>query len=212
MTISRCTLASLRPFSAVLFAALTSTMLVSAAAPPPAATAHLMAPADLRCDHQSEPLAVADAEPGFSWMLKASAPTLHSVSQSAYEIQVAGSAQDLAAAPLWDSGIVHAGAASGIPFAGPALLPQHLYVWRVRVWDEHDRPSAWSQIAHWTQAPEWRPTWIGASTENSATDTEPLPIFRKSLALNSPVKRALLYASGLGQDEVRPQWTQGWRG
>jgi hypothetical protein len=125
------------------------------------------------------------------------------VSQSAYEIQVAGSAKQLAAAPLWDSGIVHAGTASGISYAGPALLPQHLYAWRVRVWDEHDRASAWSRIAHWTQAPEWRPTWIAASTENSATDTQPLPIFRKSLALNSPVKRALLYASGLGQDEVR---------
>lgn len=127
---------------------------------------------------------------------------MHSVSQSAYQVQVAGSDQGFASAPLWNSGIVHAGTASGVQYGGPVLLPQHSYVWRVRVWDEHDRRSAWSRTAHWTQAPDWRPQWIGASAENTDSDTQPLPIFRKTITLSNPVHRALLYASGLGQDEV----------
>ena len=170
---------------------------------PQTLAAHLQAPGELRCDHQSEPLAIADTQPDFSWQLDASSPALHSVKQSAYEIQVAASERGLTAPPLWDSGIVHTSASSGIEYEGPALLRQHSYVWRVRVWDEHDRPSAWSQVAHWIQAPDWHPQWIGAGVENTNTDTQPLPIFRKSLTLKNPIKRALLYASGLGQDEVR---------
>ena len=182
----------------VLVAILGSTTLVLAA-PPRTFDSHLLPPTALLCDRQSDPLAIADAQPDFSWQLNASSPVLHSVSQSAYEIQVAGSELGLVA-PLWDSSTVHAGTASGIAYAGPALLPQHAYVWRVRVWDEHDRPSDWSRVAHWTQAPDWQAQWIGASANS---DTAALPIFRKSLTIEKPVKRALLYASGLGQDEVR---------
>ena len=82
----------------------------------------------------------------------------------------------------------------------PTLPPQHTYVWRVRVWDEHNRPSDWSRVGHWTQAPDWHAQWIGAPVNS---DTAALPIFRKSLTIDKPVRRALLYASGLGQDEVR---------
>ena len=169
------------------------------AAPSRFADSHLLPPTALLCDLQSDPLAIADAQPDFSWQLNASSPALHSVSQSAFEIQVAGSELGLVA-PLWDSSTVHSGTASGIAYAGPALLPQHAYVWRVRVWDEHDRPSDWSRVAHWTQAPDWHAQWIGASANS---DSEAMPIFRKSLTIEKPVKRALLYASGLGQDEVR---------
>ncbi len=182
----------------VLVAILGSTTLVLAA-PPRTFDSHLSPPIALLCDRQSEPLAIADAKPDFSWQLNASSPALHSVSQSAYEIQVAGSELGLVA-PLWDSGTVHSGTASGIAYAGPALLPQHAYVWRVRVWDEHDRPSTWSRVAHWMQAPDWQAQWIGVATNS---ETEALPIFRKSLSIQNPVKRAMLYASGLGQDEVR---------
>ncbi len=191
-------LALSRRRAVVLVAILGSTAL-ALAAPSRFADSHLLPPTALLSDRQSDPLAIADAQPDFSWQLNASSPALHSVSQSAYEIQVAGSELGLAA-PLWDSGTIHAGTASGNAYAGPALLPQHAYVWRVRVWDEHDRPSAWSGAAHWTQAPDWHAQWIGASADS---DTAALPIFRKSLTIEKPVKRALLYASGMGQDEVR---------
>ncbi len=182
----------------VLVAILGSTAL-AVATPSRFADSHLLPPTALLCDRQSDPLAIADAQPDFSWQLNASSPSLHSVTQSAYEIQVAGSELGLVA-PLWDSGTVHSSAASGISYAGPTLPPQHTYVWRVRVWDEHNRPSDWSRVGHWTQAPDWHARWIGAPVNS---DTAALPIFRKSLTIDKPVRRALLYASGLGQDEVR---------
>src|SRR5580692_1131 len=79
---------------------------------------HLLRPTDLRCDDKSEPLAVADAHPEFSWQLTAASPGLHSVSESAYRIQVTADSRG-ARSPrevLWDSGIVSSSAIFGIVY------------------------------------------------------------------------------------------------
>ena len=164
---------------------------------------HLRAPAALRCDGWSAPLAVANLQPRFSWSLTAASPALHGVSQTAWQIEVAAAPHRFASAQnlLWDSGIVHSAAMSGIEYEGPALQPQHVYAWRVRVWDEHGRASAWSAVSHWTQAPVWHAHWI-ESPDASTTDA-PLPLFRRSFSFSRPVARAILYASGLGQGELR---------
>ena len=175
---------------------------VSLAASSNAPSSHLDAPADLRCDGQRDPLALAEASPMFSWKLQASSEGLHAVSQSAYRIQVA----DSGAQPrklLWDSGVVHSGATADIAYVGPAFLAQHAYVWRVRVWDEQGHPSAWSHFANWTQAPDWTPQWIAGKAAEAGSENEALPLFRKSFSIGKPVRRVLLYASGLGQDELR---------
>ena len=181
---------------AVLFA-------VAAAAAVPAA--HLQPPAGLRCNGAAQPLAVADAHPAFSWQLAAAARSLHGVAQSAYRIQAAATERDLLSGKnlLWDSGQVHASTASGIVYAGAELTSGRAYVWRVRVWDEGNRSTGWSRTARWTQAPVWRASWIAAHAEDTPSDDEPLPLFRKQFALGKPVARAYLYASGLGQDELR---------
>lgn len=158
---------------------------------------------ELRCDNRSEPLAVADAHPEFSWRLAASAE-LHSVNQSAYRIQVTADSRGARAARavVWDSGVISSAATFGITYAGPALEEGRAYAWRVEVWDEQKHASGWSDAAHWTEAPVWRASWIAARpTETDAN--EPMPLFRKSFKLGRPVKRAMLYASGLGQDELR---------
>ena len=205
--------------------ACTSFALMSAAAlavtAPPANTSHLLPPTELRCSNLVEPLAVAEAQPELSWQLTASSAELHAVSQSAYEIQVAvqsgaGGGQSVLKPVLWNSGVVHSAATFGVLYAGPALEAQRSYVWQVRVWDEQGHASGWSRIAHWTEAPTWQAHWIEAPSTGSAA--EPMPIFRKSFALDKPVTRALLYASGMGQDELhingqkvgKDELTPGW--
>ncbi len=165
---------------------------------------HLLRPTDLRCDDKSEPLAVADMHPEFSWQLAAASSTLHSVSQSAYRIQVLTDDRDARAAraAVWDSGVISSTATYGIAYAGPALEAGHTYAWRVQVWDEQKRASGWSEAGHWTEAPVWRAGWIAAHPADGDA-SEPMPLFRKSFTLSHSVARALLYATGLGQDELR---------
>ena len=163
----------------------------------------LLAPLHLRCNGWSDPLAVADSQPQFSWQLAAASPALHGVNQTAYQIEVSSSHAAFASGRslLWNSGVVHSNTTFGIAYTGPALQAQREYTWRVRVWDEQNHATAWSTVAHWTQAPVWRAHWIEAP--DAAAVTAPMPLFRKSFILQHPIARAILYASGLGQDELR---------
>lgn len=154
-------------------------------------------PVALRISGLLNPLALAESAPDFSWQLVASSARLHAVRQSAYQIEVSET-MDGPATPIWDSGKLKSQNSFGILYSGPALAAEHSYKWRVRAWDARDRPTEWSHFATWSQAPDWHPRWIGADE----TENAPLPLFRKSFLLPKPVRRALLYASGLGQDEL----------
>lgn len=162
---------------------------------------HLASPSGLLCSGRVEPLAVPSDHPAFSWQLAASDPTLHGVAQTAYQIQVRAGTGATTPEALWDSGAVQSNATAGIPYAGPNLTAGQAYAWRVRVWDEQGHPTAWSAWAHWSQVPVWHAYWIAAP--GTPPDTAPMPLFRKSFRLAGPVRRAVLYASGLGQDELR---------
>jgi hypothetical protein len=166
---------------------------------------HLARPSELRCDSKSQPLAVEEAHPEFSWRLTPSSAALHGVNQSAYRVEVAEGGRDIAfgRSLLWDSGVVSSSATAGIVYAGPVLKPQHAYAWRVQVWDEKKQASGWSDAGHWSQASEWRAAWIAAHPSDFGVDNEPMPLFRKRFMVAGPITRAMLYASGLGQDELR---------
>lgn len=163
----------------------------------------LAKPAHLRVAGKLEPLAVADAHPEFSWELAPSSSALHGVKQTAYRIQV--TELGLASRPriLWDSGEIESAATLGINYAGPALQPGRAYVWRVEVWDGQKHASGWSDESRWSEAPLWHAGWIASHAEGNGQDDERMPLFRKAFTVSKRVERALLYASGLGQDELR---------
>lgn len=50
---------------------------------------------------------------------------------------------------------------------------------------------------------DWHASWIAAHADSEDTPDEAMPLFRKGFNLARRVKRAVLYASGLGQDELR---------
>jgi hypothetical protein len=166
---------------------------------------HLRQPLELRCQGESAPLAIATPRPEFSWQLAAASDALHGVIQSAYRIQVAAGESGFVSQRgiIWDSGEVKSRSALGIEYGGPALEAGHEYLWRVEAWDDQHLPSGWSEEAHWRQAPAWRAGWIAAQAEGNSKKDDPMPLFRKTFKLDRPVARATLYASGLGQDELR---------
>lgn len=110
------------------------------------------------CDYQTTPLLVEDASPRFGWQLESRKGAM----QSAYAIEV----ETADGKSVWESGKVNSEASQLIPYEGAALDPLSRYRWRVRVWDEQDEASDWSEYATFGTAPdvEWleEAAWIGA--------------------------------------------------
>ena len=78
-----------------------------------------------------------------SWRLDGAGTGRVPRSQRAYQVLVT----DDAGAVAWDSGRVEAAAAADVAYGGSPLTAGGLYRWKVRVWDEDDRASEWSDPA-----------------------------------------------------------------
>jgi alpha-L-rhamnosidase len=119
---------------------------------------------ELRCEQLQNPQGIDVAWPRLSWQLQSSG---NGVKQSAYEILVASSEAKLqpAAADLWDSGKIISDTSVLVAYAGQPLASRTECFWKVRVWDENGKASAWSQPARWTMgllnAADWHAQWIG---------------------------------------------------
>lgn len=173
-----------------------------------------------RIENLTNPIGLDVTQPRFGWQLAAER---RNVLQTAYEIQVAASAADLAGGKklLWTSGKTPSDASVWVPYGGPALLSGKKYWWQVRVWDNAGNPSAWSEPAFWQMglltAADWKAKWISmAAPEDSARASS---MFRKEFSMKKKVASATAYitAHGLyeaqingqrvGQDYLAPGWT-----
>ena len=187
-----------------------TTRAAAAVFPNPKATA-LVAPIDLRCEFARNPLGIDAVRPRLSWKLEATSGA-RGQSQSAYRVTVASTEAFLAAgeADLWDSGKVLSIRQLLIEFEGPPLRSGERCFWRVLVWDQDGRISEPSEISWWEMGllyPEdWTGFWISDGSkqpeaEEDLYDEDPAPLFRRSFHVDKPVKRARLYAVGLGYCE-----------
>ncbi len=132
-------------------------------------------PTALRCEYLTNPAAIDTPKPRLSWELAAVDPNARGLTQTAYQILVATSPDELARdkATLWDSGRVASSAMNQIEFAGPRLRArQHAY-WKVRAWDGDGRPSAWSPAAEWTAGLSSPIDWTGAKWIGDPTPPPP---------------------------------------
>lgn len=175
------------------------------------------------CELQHSPLALDTATPRFGWQLIGREGSMN---QQAYAIELSAEGH-----LLWSSGKIEDPQSQLRPYTGPALQPRVGYSWRVRVWDEHDRPSAWSAPATFRLAPdrEWLDgAWIGAITQADARlpegrkfhgahmkEKEVLAAWdavdslawrsiclRKEFSSKKRIAEALLYICGLGHYEL----------
>lgn len=124
-------------------------------------------PMDLRCEYRTNPLGLDTLAPRLSWKLAAADPSARGLGQSAYQILVASSESLLTSnyGDLWDSGKVGADRSIQVAYGGKALSSSELAYWKVRIWDNDAKASAWSEPAHWSMgllaASDWQAKWIG---------------------------------------------------
>ncbi|MBN1900367.1 family 78 glycoside hydrolase catalytic domain [Candidatus Sumerlaeota bacterium] len=122
-------------------------------------------PLDLRCEYRKNPRGIQETVPRLSWMLEPVNPDERGLSQSAYQVQVASSLKGLKSKPdLWDSECVNSGETFQIEYKGKILTSRMDCFWRVRVWDQNNKPSPWSDTAYWSMGlldpQDWKAKWI----------------------------------------------------
>ncbi len=156
----------------------------------------------LRCEHLIDPLGIDRQIPRLSWQLIAKK---RGTRQTAYRILIASNPTILAEdrGDLWDSGKVNSDQSHLVPYAGKTLASHQQCFWKVRVWDANNEPLLWSPPAHWTMGiltpGQWKARWITVSEKNPVTR---LPIFRREFQVIKPLRRAVVYVSGLGHYEL----------
>ena len=186
----------------------------------PTAAGGGIAPENLQVASTVNPIGIDRETPRLNWELRATVPGAHDLRQSSYRILVAASAEELAMnrGSLWDSGRVQSGQRLYIAYSGQPLSSYQSYYWKVRVWDQAGKASAWSAPANWTMAmlhpDEWKARWIAAEPDGPlqpqarenlgewTNSAPPLPIFRKEFRVTGPLKSAIVVVSGLGEYEL----------
>ena len=175
----------------------TAVALCLAAVPTAAHAVAPQAPTQLTVGDQSRPLAVEGA-PLFGWMPGSSKGN---DVQTAYQLTVSKGST-----PVWDSGKVNSDAQSYVAYQGPALANGEAYTWSVKTWDSGGEvsPAATSSFetgltdAGWSGA-----NWIRRPTNgNDFTDDWTLARKRFPAVGASPVTRARVYASAMGQYDI----------
>jgi alpha-L-rhamnosidase len=185
-------------------------------------------PADLRCEYLTDPLGTTVVKPRLSWLVTTDE---RDQTQTAYQVLVASSPGLLAQniGDLWDSGTVKSTDTHLIEYEGEELTSRQRCHWKVRVWDNADSASDWSEPAMWsiglTELHEWNSRWAQAPASLlAAADREdrsimPSPYLRTEFELNVKPVRATLYATAqglyrfhangqrVGQDWFTPGWT-----
>lgn len=120
----------------------------------------------MTCEFADNPLAVSAAVPRLGWQLTGADGDM----QSAYEVEVY-SLDGSEKHQLWNSGKVLSDESARITYNGAAPEPMERCYWRVRVWDQNDRPSEWSDVAEFRLSPAsgfLKGDWIGAVSYEDA--------------------------------------------
>ncbi len=142
----------------------------------------------LRTEYLKNPLGIDMQNPRLMWNCDGG------TKQTAYQI-ISKRGKET----VWDSGIVRSDIMR-------AVYPNKLNSgeridWRVRLWDENDKPGDWAESFFETgllNPSDWTAKWITGDYRPKKSVRYPVDCFRKTFAVKKPVAAARLYASACG--------------
>ncbi|MFD1316394.1 alpha-L-rhamnosidase [Namhaeicola litoreus] len=170
------------------------------------------------------PSAIENDQPLFSWIINTEG---FNKSQSAYHILVASSKEKLNEddADIWNSNKVESDKSAYVKYQGKNLKALKTYYWKVKIWDESNYESKWSELQsfqmglmdehNWEEA-----KWITLNKDSRISEhrfrdyqtgnmDKPIPVdgfaasyFRKEFNLTKTIENAQVYICGLGYYEL----------
>ena len=156
---------------------------------------------ELICEYHTNPVGIDVLKPRLSWKIVSDK---QSVMQSAYEIKVTD--QSPKGKVIWNSGKVTSDQSVNVEYAGDELKPMQRVYWQVRVWDNENKATKWSEPAYWEMGilkPElWTASWITMENEKAFNGSKPAHFLRKDFSTSKKVKSARVYVSSLGLYEL----------
>jgi alpha-L-rhamnosidase len=158
----------------------------------------------LRCEYLTEPLAIDTRVPRLSWIVESN---VRGAKQTAYQILAASSTEKLAAdkGDLWDTGKVASNQTIQLEYKGLPLSSRQQVFWKVRVWDQEGKASAWSKSASWAMGlfnqSDWSAHWIGA--EGASVEDVTAVLLRREFTLPEKAVATAAKATGANRRPVR---------
>lgn len=156
---------------------------------------------ELQMQSLTNPFGIETATPDFSWQWQTDR---RGSLQIAYQVLVASSKEKLqqGVGDVWNTGKVNSDEQRYVAFKGKSLQSGEIYYWKVKIWDNHQQVSSWSDVAFFTMgilhSSEWKAQWISYDTAKATAQ----PIFRKPFVLDKNIKNAVVHISGLGYYEL----------
>lgn len=91
-----------------------------------------------------------------------------------------------------------------LKYNGPELKSGVRYYWQVRVWDNKNKASRWSEAAHWEMAllneSDWKAQWI--EIDAASPRLSPAHYLRKEFDISKKIAKATIYATAHGIYEL----------
>jgi len=184
---------------------------------------HGLLPVQLTCEYRHNPLGIDTQHPRLGWKFALSDTTRHNVRQTAYRILVASEKTKLDSdyGDLWDSGKIPSNQQMLIEYKGKKIGNARRVYWKVRIWDEQERASSWSETAFWETGLISKNAWDDSRwiayeklenrkqivpgiphTKEKGLPRDVIPQFRKEFKVEKKLKYATLFISGMGQYEA----------
>lgn len=167
-------------------------------------------PTTLTCEYRNNPFGIDVAHPRLSWQFVLEG---RNQMQTGYEIIVSDKLNDMnqIIGAQWTSGEIRSNQNTLLEYRGKELKSFTIYYWRVRVYDQDQKQSAWSAIATFEtgilKSSEWKANWISDGTKQFDRDEDfyqhdRMPLFRKLFSTKKKIQSARLFISGLGYYEA----------
>ena len=156
-----------------------------------------------KVQYQRNPIGVDTTNPHFEWNVRLDETADEKKwFQTAYQILVSDNKKSMEKdeGNIWDSGKQGNRQMTQILYGGQELQSCTRYYWKVRVWDQSGKVSAYSPVSYFETAflssREWTGKWIGEQ-EDFVNH-----IFRKAFQLKEGIKEARIYICGMGHYEL----------